>query len=168
MYKSEKSINRCGNWRRNAECGMQLIDMQNQYLSPSFNFACMMLWNATLMFVIMELDFRHCCVSVCIVYMVSAMIRTLCALVVLLIMEWTNFSRLQTCPCMVDAVRQQCAGFPAIFLLVCPMPQFCFACWCLSASVVVVCKAAHMQRNSPGGSTRRASRVTSRWGDTLF
>ena len=31
----------------------------------------------------------------------------------------------------------------------------------------VVCNTAHMQRNSPGGSTRRASRVTSRYGDTF-
>jgi len=43
------------------------------------------------------------------------------------------------------------------------MGQCCFARWCLSASSSsVVCNAAHMQRNSPGGSTRRASRVTSR------
>jgi len=31
------------------------------------------------------------------------------------------------------------------------------------SSVVVVCNAAHMQLNSPGGSTQRASRVTSRY-----
>ena len=30
------------------------------------------------------------------------------------------------------------------------------------SSVVVVCNAAHMQRNSLGGSTQRASRATSR------
>jgi len=33
--------------------------------------------------------------------------------------------------------------------------------WCLQASVFV-CNAEHMQRNSPGGSMQRASRVTSR------
>jgi len=39
------------------------------------------------------------------------------------------------------------------------------ACRRLSSSVT----PAHMQRNSPGGSTRqRASSVTSRYGDTLF
>jgi len=41
------------------------------------------------------------------------------------------------------------------------MDQYCFARWCLSASVVVVCNTAHMQHNSLGGSMWRASRVTS-------
>ena len=39
--------------------------------------------------------------------------------------------------------------------------------WRLSSSVGV-CNTAHMQRNSPGVSTLRASSVTSRKGDTLF
>jgi len=40
-------------------------------------------------------------------------------------------------------------------------------CRRLSASSVV-CNTAHMQRNSPGDSTWRASRVTCHQGDTLF
>jgi len=40
--------------------------------------------------------------------------------------------------------------------------------WSSSVVVFVVCNTAHMQRNSPGGSTRRASSVTSRQGVTLY
>jgi len=39
---------------------------------------------------------------------------------------------------------------------------------CLSSSVGIVCNAVHMQRNSLRGSTRRASRVTSRYSNTLL
>jgi len=39
---------------------------------------------------------------------------------------------------------------------------------CLSSLFVGVCNTAHMQSNTARGRTRRASSVTSRYGDTLF
>ena len=51
--------------------------------------------------------------------------------------------------------------------------QYCFACWRLSASVVVVCTTAGRRAVGRAGgraadTAQRASRVTSRQGDTLF